>query len=409
MPDLREAVVARSLALTISFQILFAPPLVAAPTPWEAGTPVFLGWVGEIPSSPNVARMSDGLRASLGREGLTLLPQANELALGTVDQARAVIELAQTVQLARAAVGDTRMDRRVLDRLRKAAEAIAKCPGLALAIGPLWQEALSLKGVAAWRDGRKDQARAAIAEALRFHPTQDLPAASPWDWDEGALGALAWENWVSGVRREVSAICTVEVLGLEPSTNLHVNGFSSGRSRALSLPAGEYRLEAQQRGRWLAAPLTCDRQSRMVVSLHPDAPPLFRKTNEDSSKWLIVDGSRDELQLFLYTPEIALDAVPLRSRWRVADASGTPTAPIATDAFRDLLQRHALAPSPNLGAPVSTPGSLEWERPSKPRWYNDWRVWAVAGAVVGGAVTLWLATRDPNVHAQAGGLSIRLE
>ena len=81
--------------------------------------------------------------------------------------------------------------------------------------------------------------------------------------------------------------------------------------------------------------------------------------------------------------------------------------PIATDAFVPLLEKGQEAALYLPGEPMGN--VLIMDPPEETKWYNDWRVWTVAGGVLTTVLLLTLTNRNDPVTTGTTGIRIEFE
>jgi len=298
--------------------------------------------------------------------------------------------------------------------------------GLSLDSGPTLQKAYWTLSARAWKMGDHVSAIRYLRTAVAFHP---LGTMVEWaGWDSKFLESLSpgFQATVMRVSGEVRRNCEWE-LRVEPShATLMVNGFDLKLGEKFSLPSGKkYWLEVKSVGfePWSGL-LSCYGPQRRELKIHlrPVDDALLARTISLNSPVRVANKShcliapaKEEFKIFLYTPNVGLDEIPLTKPLLAAQLLSDPSGaalPIASDAFVSLFQRHqssaGFPDQQSVGLDTESLASRVQGSVSKPgpRWYNDWKVWAVAGLVVGGGVAGYLLTRDHAIKATQGTLKV---
>lgn len=289
---------------------------------------------------------------------------------------------------------------------------------------PTVQNALIAEARATWAQGDRSRAGLLLKRAALLHPDGLLPdfGDGKRDWDEEAAEPDALEERAKAIASEVKRPCEVRFRGAEDGETI-VNGYAFGLRRDFQLPAGgRYHFQIVSAGHepWETR-LTCDRQSRREVNVQ-FRPSLARTVapsielakiteGQNLSSLFLIQAAAERFRLYLFTPGSRLEEIPLREPLRVAEVLDNPGAglPVARDTLDGLLQRHRLAQM-SLPAMADAPGEISGDfGGSEPQWYNDWRVWAVAGGIVTGVIVGYLATRGPEVRTNGGPSGIRIQ
>jgi hypothetical protein len=225
----------------------------------------------------------------------------------------------------------------------------------------------------------------------------------------------------SELRRE----CAIQIETIPEQAAVTVNGFAMGSRREFHLPLGRrFTLSASAPGHDSAKrEIDCQRQKRdiVVLRLPKSAVPVASRHDlagisrgNGLSSLCLIEARSDQFKLYLYSPGLPVDEIPLVKPLRIADVAargGEVELPVRTDAFLSLYEKHRLA-SADLFSISRSDDSASAELShsvADPRWYNDWRVWAIAGVVVAGATSLYFLTREGAVQSSPNPGGIRLQ
>lgn len=244
--------------------------------------------------------------------------------------------------------------------------------------------------------GRQDIATAHANRALSLAPRALALPAPDGGWNHPKAPVfIAWWNKQA---RALRPACAISVSVTPQSAELVWNGFSLGKARELNAPPGTHSLTLRRDGYEPSHTLiSCQGQSIEKVTSTLQSRLPDPKSSQQTETVLWVERENERLRLFLHTPGVALDEVPVEKPLRVADILSQPgiDIPIAQDAFIDLLERHRVA-SVGLTGPSASPVATTELTAVKP-WYERWEFWAVAGAAVTVGVLAVLSSRTGDV------------
>lgn len=289
--------------------------------------------------------------------------------------------------------------------------------------GPFRQQAYLARAAHEWRLGNPDRAQPLLRAAVYENPFGLVSEVPSWGWDSEANGdSVNFEVVLSGIIKSVRRPCQINV-GTSPEKALvRLNGFPMRASQPVRILArSDLQIQAQAEGYEAAAhSLSCDKLGVRSVQLKlrrrsEPVPTLATVAKSNAVKsLLLVSPVGEEARLFLFTPGLRVDEVQtsrpiLLADFRGEEASAHPS--IKTDAFTSLVEAHRVAwldRRDPLQPPIEYRNSLETD--ISQQWYNDWKVWAVVGGIVGGVVITYLATRQPEVMTNPPrGLRIQID
>lgn len=243
----------------------------------------------------------------------------------------------------------------------------------------------------AFHRGKTESARRWRRAAWQSTPPAWLEA------EAGEEGAFA-RFWQEG-EREVSRTCRVQLVGVSPQSRVFWNGFPvKGAEKAIYLSGLSHELRVEARGyEPVLRQVDCTAGGERIVQV-PQLPAAADSGAEATLLW--VDSQQNEVKLYLYTPGVAFHPVPSERPIRVADIVNQVRIdlPIAESKMRALLQQHRWA---SLSArdvagtsdlPRAVAPALE-----SPRWYENWKLWALVGVVGAGIAGSLIALRSGSV------------
>jgi hypothetical protein len=287
------------------------------------------------------------------------------------------------------------------------------------------QKALWAEAIENWKRGAREEARGNLREAISLHP--DLEGApSLWDWESSLAGAPSLEVEVNRLRKKIPRPCQLTFSVTPSNARISVNGLDFGERREFRVPLNrEYSISLEKEGyRRYQSLFSCDRlkHQRAVVQLPPASKDselggdgLRELSRRHSLKTLcLIEPKKGGFNLYLYSPDVGLDPIPVHRPIRVADLIGVPDTekvPIVTDAFLNLMQKHQSVELFRLAEKEPSPLTLDLKgmpEPS-PQWYNNWKFWAIAGGIVGAATLAYFVTRSsPEIKSQETSVGIQI-
>lgn len=288
-------------------------------------------------------------------------------------------------------------------------------------LGPVLQKAYIAEASYLWKRKKREHAKSLIQKALLLHPDAKIESLPQWEWDEPGFDTSGFEAMVrdSGALRKG---CRVQVQVSPSNALVRVNGFEMGRRKTFYLSQGSsYLLSAAMPGyETNESVLECDGrgQRRLLVPLKKEDRKINSKKDslfQVSSRYgveslCLVEPKRGEFRLHLYSPGLAMEEIPMLRPLLVAevlDSPGDEALPIATDAFLQIFQKHRLARLTAVLDPL--PSTLKYEASgTSDTWYNNWKVWAIVGGVIGGAALAYFATSN-SVDSRPGGIKIKID
>ncbi|MCB0406106.1 MAG: hypothetical protein KDD51_15100 [Bdellovibrionales bacterium] len=287
--------------------------------------------------------------------------------------------------------------------------------------GPFRQQAFLARAALEWRMGRKDSANSYLKAAVYEHPMGLVPQIPEWGWDGEVADSTSMEQELSKIVTQTRRPCRLH-LSAQPSTaQLSLNGFSVESGSALRLLAREnlyVRAEApgyQPQTRTISCKKLGVRGLGLTLAqANRPTPSLARVASENSVKsLLVITPSGEQAKIFLLTPGLRVDEVPTSKPLLLADfqeANNVDKLPIATDGFSSLVEAHRVAWLDRRD-PLQPAGAFanQLETQAGPRWYNDWKVWAVVGGILGGVLVAYFATQRPQVQTNPAGLRISID
>ncbi len=288
----------------------------------------------------------------------------------------------------------------------------------------IWQRAYVAQAAYWWQRQNKEKALEWLSRAALLHPDQKIQDSSSFAFEAQAQPKL-WLAFDSQLENQPSLLnyCAVEVVvpKMPHSGNIRVNGFSFGTRRAFRLPLGGTYLFDFSHEKWSSTRemVRCQKVSkiRVELALVPKKEDFLaldsRNVSEESSSVVLIESLQDRFRFFLYTPGEALDEIPLEKPVRIAELLEDPlsaTVPIQSDALKHLLEKHEGSPLSLATLSLDSPSFAgQEEHGVTTPWYRDWKVWAVAGGIVGGVIAVHLATKKSEVTGQAHGLRIEIK
>ncbi|MCB9254994.1 MAG: hypothetical protein H6617_09960 [Bdellovibrionaceae bacterium] len=286
--------------------------------------------------------------------------------------------------------------------------------------GPLRQQAHLARAALEWRLGRTGSAHSLLKAAVYEHPLGLISQLPEWGWDGERADSAALEQELAKIISEVRRPCRLRLSASPAKSQVLVNGFSVASEKTLGFIArGNLQVRAEATGylpqshsiscRKLgvrSVEIKLQRAKRPAVTLASVAADNAVKS------MLVVTPSGERAKIFLFTPGLRVDEVPTSRPLLLADfKEGAGDAlPIATDGFTSLVEAHRVAwldRRDPLQPPDVFMNRLQTETGSE--WYNDWKVWAVVGGIVGGVLVAYFATRRPQVQTNPAGLRISID
>jgi hypothetical protein len=411
----------------------------AASIPWQDGRArvgiLSLGSPGPADDGPALRYLQSGLRKWLESSPAPLLEVARiESSLEMQKaQSEALRERLETLsrRLVVLASGEfTESVRREAGQLSQAAEALWAEEGRNLTLGPQWQRLLVANALYRWRVSERDDAESLLQQAARLEPDGSLKPAIGWDLEAAPMLA----SFFDAVERAQGAeprSCRVEIEEIPPGVQVSWNGFDlRGRRSWHAIPGIPARIVARG-GRWQTQVIdfTCERpgRKRLGLSLQArgtrepvDALSLLQVSERLHVRSLVlVEPAADRFRLYLYTPAVAIDEIPLThplTFQAVLSRGADADLPISTAAFSALLEKHRLAPLRlALGSEATaTSPAPDWigarvsARQTERRWYNSPTFWVIVGAVALGGVAAYLTFAN-HADATQRGIPVRVE
>ncbi len=287
--------------------------------------------------------------------------------------------------------------------------------------GPVIQKAFVAEAAFYWASGKEAVATELLRRAISLSPQAkaELPSVTG-EIEHSVLNSM--EAKILDLESRWARGCLLNVSLTGGPAVVFGNGFEMGSHRQFRLPkGGTYHLRAETAGSQSnTVVVSCERPGIKSATLAMNA--LSPSHSADSLSQLsrshaveslcLVEPQGDRFRLYLYTPGVSVDEIPMQAPWKVADVLENPNTdavPIATDAFLDLLSRHR---NSRLALAESSPGPLPQRVTAgvtdESRWYNNWKFWAVASGVVGAAVITYLATRSSQVSSTQTGLHVTI-
>jgi len=334
---------------------------------------------------------------------------------------------ARALQLAEAA-------RRLWSKLHAGADADAEYralkmqlaklePASLLGQGPVLQNSFLAMGAYAWKNREKGEAEKWMRRGILVHPTFRIESVDLWPNEEPGFSFLPFEAELNRLSRMGARSCLAEIK-IPPEAAVTINGFSVARSKNYALAVGEpYRIKISRAGyddRELD--LDCQRPGRTVaevklnerrVSATDLAVSNVDKPGIVPSSAFLIEPGKDDIRIYLFTPGVGIDEIPLRKPIRIAEVLRNPRdreIPVLSDAFVDVVQKHEARVAENFAGGRDGMASTSLEISRKPSWYEDWRVWAIAGGLAGGAVlAILMASSKNNVTSRPAGVGIRID
>jgi hypothetical protein len=221
---------------------------------------------------------------------------------------------------------------------------------------------------------------------------------------------------LKSLREEARPSCHFVFQPLPKSAAISVNGFDFGRRREFDFAPGyPYRIVFRAPGYQPVEKIESCRKNGTYISkarLKAETSRWMRDklslsqlvTSSMVDTLVLVESTRGELRFFLYTPELGIDEIPLQKPVRlaqVADNFSDRSLPILSDAFYSLFEKHRawdLKYSPE----IEPERSLSAEMPSEGKWYNNWKLWAIGGGVVGALIIAFAVSRSENIQSNTG-------
>ncbi len=280
-------------------------------------------------------------------------------------------------------------------------------------LSPLFQRARVAQAIHDFQWGQSALARRFLNAALMLHPEGSLEQGGQ-GLPKGALREAA---------ESISRGCSVSLEVFPARASIQVDGFEFGGKRQFQLLRGrayqawiqaegfgsrEVLLDCRRAGQWLETvrltpgvrePERLVERLRVLTRQKDVASLLFTRT-----------VSPGRFGLYLYTPGVGVDSVPLESPLAFGgpghEAAEGPF-PIASDALSELLDRHRAAP---LRVSLAQAGENGYVFPrqttaatvERPRWYENKVLWIVAGATLAGVTAgLLLNSHARDVHTNA--------
>lgn len=306
----------------------------------------------------------------------------------------------------------------LLPRIRELRSKLRPIPRYSPAV----QKSLLAEAKLLWSAGNVRQSSSLIQEALLLHPDVVSQEGDGWD-TEKAMSAFDGELFRKS--SEIKRICSVEVRTFPEEASITVNGFPMGKRRQFQLAGGaQYHFTVAAAG---FEPddnkIQCDRSSKRdsVVRLKRQNEETIART-QDLAKvtqgngvgsLCLIEAKEDRFRLYLFSPGVALDEIPLQAPLRIAEVARQPasgTVPVSSDAFLALFEKHRVAQgyvAMNTSAEPSLAVAGRVET-TEAQWYNDWKFWAITGGVLAGVAGAYFATKAPEVKTQ-GGMIIHWE
>jgi len=272
---------------------------------------------------------------------------------------------------------------------------------------PLHQRLLVADALWDWRHGRKEQAARVLRQAVRLHPTGEVNL----DWDDSDAGFL---GLLSTLTARKNRGCLLD-LSLSPeSARVTINGFPLTAKEYRSLLTGKlYRLRVDAPG-YVSKDeiISCQTSRRTKLSIH--LAKGFERTASLSEikgyqTLLLIKPEKDRFRLFLYSQDRAMDEIPLERPLRVADLGQSFGGVPVSDAAAAIFQKHRLDLAANFTYTNSVDPVLRMNEPKDDQWYNDWRVWAIAGGVVAGGVVAYLMTKNGGSVGTQNRIGVKIE
>lgn len=297
-----------------------------------------------------------------------------------------------------------------------------------------------------WTAERMSEVTPILKRAALIHPDGLIEEGNvsqfddSQDWDD-SLRETPWQQKVRETLHLVRPACHVLLRG-EAGGVILVNGFRFGHRREFYLPAGgNYLFQMVSPGfeRWEKS-VSCERQSRreFYVSLRPESKVALNPTldlnqlvrRENVSSLLLAEAYLDGFRFYYYHPGSLLVEVPLQKPVKVSEVLENPRAPfpvtsanwqalVANTLKKGMLSSPTLASSGVVMTDAGTNntfGERDWEgsllgevTPSARQWYNNWKVWAIAGSVVTGLLVGYFAVRSNEVKTQGSPVGIQIQ
>lgn len=279
-------------------------------------------------------------------------------------------------------------------------------------LSPAFQRARIAQAGHEFRWGQASLGRRFLQAALQLHPEGNL--------EQGGHHLPTEE--LHTAREGIARGCSVSLEVAPARASIRVDGFEFGGKRQFQLVRGrayqawiqaegfgsrEVLLDCRRAGQWLETvrlPPGVREPERLVERLR-----ILTRNKEVSSLLFTRTISPGHFGLYLYTPGVGVDSVPLESPLAYGGPSHEMSEgpfPIASDALTELLERHratplrvSLAQTGESGYvfPRQTAATLE-----RPRWYENKLLWVVAGATLAGITAgLLLNSHSRDVHTNA--------
>jgi hypothetical protein len=267
-------------------------------------------------------------------------------------------------------------------------------------------------GLQQWVAGKKNDSFRDFRKALLLSPEGALPSEmeSLLSWSETGENPsfLGLSEKLQAIKRSLSFSCQVDLS--DHQGKLRVNGFELQKSSRLMLPVGGIYLFDLEQGPFAfkRAQMTCQKTSKSQLDFGTLQTVSKRITPEVSSRYVWWDTHQNEVGMYLYNPGKGWEKVPLAKNLLLSELRQDPKGyelPLSQLAFIQLMDsRSPLVKSASLDSDFSslmpTQNSIEQVQHKDRPWYNDWKVWAVAGGVVAGGAIVYLLSRGSNVASQ---------
>jgi len=290
--------------------------------------------------------------------------------------------------------------------------------------GPAIQKAYLAEAAFRWVRGDKRGGEDLLKKALLLSPDGHADL-SLFDSQRETSPLHAFEAKILESENQLKRGCLLHLDVNRNQARIVANGFDVGSGRQLRLPiGGTFHVHAETNDEESPSILVpCERPGIKRASitlrrkkLSVQSGSLSQLSQSHSVESLcLVEPVGDSFRLFLFTPGVAVDEIPLKNPWLVAEVLDNPTTdsvPIATDAFLDLLSRHHTSRLSYLENPSADrtliQGKMATGASSDTQWYNSWKFWAITGGIVGATVVTYLATKPSTVKSNQTGLSVTI-
>lgn len=287
------------------------------------------------------------------------------------------------------------------------------------AFGPELQTAYVAMALDVLHYGRPAEARVFLTQAKRLHPEGKLAARMPWTWDASQDRAALEAMWSELSQPTLS--CRLSWYGAVAEASVFVNGFRFAGDTVSVVPGTRVNISQRKGTDEISNQYaSCSGTGARSVKLE-SAPIIALGWNEARKATLAkisqrhsiatllvldkveatVGADADEYRLYLFTPGLGLDQVPVQRPLRSNEIRKNSALPIEWNGFQQLVEKHQrqvtrLAGLGDVAMPVQTGDELPGARSDLDAtpWYRQTTTWVVAGALFAGITVAILASRS---------------